>query len=114
MNQRIFPIKSINKRAFLIYVIPLSGILLSMNLYAEQHSPQLSEEQEQWIARPPTFSELDKNLDNYLSKEEAKSWEKLYSKFDEVDKNGDQKIDRTEFNDFETHLIEESILEFTE
>jgi hypothetical protein len=104
--------KLVYKNKIFISAVALSWILPGTALSAEQESQQQSAEQEQWIGRQPTFSELDENRDDYLSKEEAKSWDTLNSKFDQIDKNGDQKIDRAEFSAFETKLIEESIKKF--
>jgi hypothetical protein len=107
--------KLIYKNKVFISAIALSWILPGTAISAEHDSHRQAQdvEQEQWIARQPTFSELDKDQDGYLSKEEAESWDVLSSKFDDVDKNGDQKIDRPEFSAFETQLIKKSIREFT-
>ncbi|QBQ55278.1 hypothetical protein [Nitrosococcus wardiae] len=112
MNKFTSPIRLINKKIFFISAISL-WLLPGMPPHAEQNLPQQNTEQEHWISRQPTFSELDKDQDSYLGKAEAKSWQTLNDKFDQVDKNSDQKIDRSEFSAFETHLIEESIQEFT-
>jgi hypothetical protein len=104
--------KLIYKGKFFASAVVLSWILPATVLSAEQESQQQSAEQEQWIGRQPTFSELDQDRDDYLSKEEAKTWKPLSSKFDKLDKNGDHKIDRAEFSTFETQLIKESIKKF--
>jgi hypothetical protein len=104
--------KPIYKNKIFASAVALSWVLPSIVFSAEQDLRQQSAEQEQWIGRQPTFSELDKNRDDYLSKEEAKNWGPLSSKFDKIDKNGDHKIDRSEFSTFETQLIKESIKKF--
>lgn len=104
--------KLLYKNKFFISAAALLWILPSIAFPAKQDLQKNSLEQERWAGRQPTFSELDKDQDSYISKEEAKSWKTLNSKFDEVDKNGDQKIDRSEFNSFQTELIKESIKEF--
>lgn len=113
MTQFISPIKLIYKKKYLIFAVTLLWILPAATPFAEQHLPAQNGEEEQWISRQPTFSELDKDQNGAISKSEAEAWQELSSKFDKVDENEDQEIDRSEYSAFQTELIQESILEFT-
>lgn len=115
MNELIFSIKSMYQKKFFIPAVTLLLLCFSTATasFAEQHLTAQNGEEEQWIARQPTFSELDKDQDGTINNTEAESWQELNSKFDKVDKDNNQKIDRAEFSAFENQLIEESILEFT-
>jgi Ca2+-binding EF-hand superfamily protein len=81
---------------------------VAQNLEQLQHRA----EEEEWGTRQPTFTELDLNRDGYLSRKEAARWGTLKERFEAVDKNNDNQIDRTEFGDFETQLIQETLMEF--
>jgi hypothetical protein len=52
-----------------------------------------------------SFSDLDKDGNGYLTKQEAAGHSDLVNKWNQVDSNGDDQIDSTEFSAFE---IEES------
>lgn len=53
------------------------------------------------------FSELDKNHDGYVSKEESRQIQGLSNNFTQYDKNKDQKLNRTEFSAFEEQEIQQ-------
>jgi hypothetical protein len=56
---------------------------------------------EQGATSPPTFSDLDGNMDGYLGKEEARERTGLVDQWRDVDRNLDDLIDRAEFAAFE-------------
>ena len=84
-----------------------------MSYSVEPIMPRADLQQAQsWGNRQPTFSELDKNGDNLISREEAKQWDSLNKNFASVDQDQNSKIDQSEFSDFETKKIKESIKDF--
>ncbi|WP_264695410.1 hypothetical protein [Candidatus Nitrosacidococcus sp. I8] len=84
-----------------------------MSYSAESVAPRSDFQHEQsWGNRQPTFSELDKNGDNLINREEAKKWDSLNKSFDSVDQDQNDAIDQSEFGDFETKKIKESIKGF--
>ncbi|QBQ54187.1 hypothetical protein [Nitrosococcus wardiae] len=115
MNNPILRIMQIKKSRVFVFFATLLLLLTGSTLAANQDtSPPLVEE-EQWGTRQPTFTELDKNLDGFISKDEAEEWSELSknNKFDQIDQNNDNKINYSEFRAFQEKKIKESIKEFT-
>lgn len=93
----------------------ISPLRLAVDLSTEESALQQRRkgEEEKWRVRQPTFPELDINHDGVISREEAKRWDTLDKKFEQIDKDGNHKIDRSEFLEFETKQLKESILDFS-
>lgn len=53
----------------------------------------------------PSFKQLDKNTDGYISSEEAKGRESLVAEFSRADRNQDGKVSETEFSAFDTDQV---------
>ena len=76
----------------------ISAAALSFILANTAWANNYKMESQQSESKHPTFSQLDKNKDGVLSREEVKDDPALSSSFDLIDKNGDGKIDRDEFS----------------
>ncbi|ADE16566.1 conserved hypothetical protein [Nitrosococcus halophilus Nc 4] len=107
MNDLILRIMQIKKSRVFVFFAALLFFLPGSLLAAD-------DEEERWGTRQPTFTELDKNLDGFISKDEAEAWSDLSvdNKFNQVDKNNDDKLDYSEFRVFQNKKIKESIHDF--
>jgi Ca2+-binding EF-hand superfamily protein len=56
---------------------------------------------------PPTFSEVDKDENGYITQDETKEWPSLAESFSLLDKSGDGKVSKEEYAPLDIHTPSE-------